>query len=38
MMLSKVAMKTTAAAAGIATAGILMASPALAGDIVKTCG
>lgn len=30
MMLSTVAMKATAAAAGIATAGILMASPALA--------
>ena len=30
MMLSKVAVKTTAVAAGIATAGILMASPASA--------
>lgn len=38
MMLSKVAMKTTAAAAGIATAGILMASPALADPQVVAFG
>ncbi|WP_116374212.1 DUF1942 domain-containing protein [Mycobacterium sp. MFM001] len=38
MMLSKIAMKTTAVAAGIATAGILAATPALADPQVVSLG
>ncbi|HET9876234.1 MAG TPA: DUF1942 domain-containing protein [Mycobacterium sp.] len=38
MMFSKIAMKTTAAAAGIATAGILAATPALADPEVVSFG
>ncbi|MGH3560663.1 MAG: DUF1942 domain-containing protein [Mycobacterium sp.] len=38
MMFSKIAMKTTAAAAGIATAGILTATPAFAGPEVLPFG